>query len=131
MTIYKSFTFDAAHKLTRVPAGHKCANMHGHSYVLIVYVTGEADENGMIIDYGDLAAAVAPIVAQLDHQTLNDIHGLHNPTTEVLAPWIGRRVCAALPGFAIRVEVKESFTTGCTWEPRAISARPKGSARTN
>lgn len=115
MTIYKSFTFDSAHKLTKVPAGHKCATMHGHTYQLTVFVAGEPDESGMLIDYADLAGAVAPIVAQLDHQTLNDIHGLHNPTTEVLAPWIGLRVRAALPGRDISIEVKESSTTGCLW----------------
>lgn len=113
MKIYKEFTFDSAHKLTRVPAGHKCANMHGHTYRLIVYISGEVDERGMVIDYAELAAAVAPILAQIDHQTLNDIHGLENPTTEVLAPWIWRRIHAALPNYAIDIEVKESSTTGC------------------
>ncbi len=120
MTIYKEFTFDSAHKLTRVPAGHKCANMHGHTYRLIVSIHGEPDETGMLIDYADLAAAVAPIILQVDHQTLNDLHGLENPTTEVVAPWLWRRIHAALPEHKMTVELKESSTTGCIYAgPRA------------
>lgn len=115
MTIYKEFTFDSAHKLTRVPADHKCATMHGHTYRLIVSVHGEPDDRGMIIDYAELTDAIAPILRQLDHQTLNGIHGLDNPTTEVLAPWIWRRLHAALPDYKISVEVKESSTTGCIY----------------
>lgn len=116
MRIYKDFTFDSAHKLTRVPAGHKCANMHGHTYVLRVFITGEPDDRGMLIDYAELADALAPIIKQVDHQTLNDIHGLDNPTTEVLAPWLWRRIKAALPDYDIAVEVKESSTTGCYYD---------------
>lgn len=117
MTIYKRFTFDSAHRLTRVPEGHKCATMHGHTYVLIVYVEGEPDESGMIIDYAELAAAVEPVVALVDHQTLNEIEGLENPTTEVLAPWLWERISSALIGYRIWVEVKESSTTGCVYRP--------------
>lgn len=117
MTIYKSFTFDSAHRLTKVPADHKCATMHGHTYILIVFVTGEPGSAGMIIDYADLARAVEPIVRQVDHKTLNEIHGLENPTTEVLAPWLGRQISAALPECRIHIELKESSTTGCTWNP--------------
>lgn len=115
MTIWKRFTFDSAHFLTGVPDGHKCARMHGHTYRLTVSITGEVDERGMIIEYAELAAAVEPVVAQVDHYTLNDIPGLENPTTEVLAPWLWDRIAAALPGFMIAVEVEESSTTGCVY----------------
>lgn len=124
MTIYKEFTFDAAHKLTRVPAGHKCARMHGHTYRLIVSIEGEPDESGMIIDYADLAAAVEPILAQVDHHTLNDLHGLENPTTEVVAPWLWRRIHAALPKHVMTVELKESSSTGCVYDGNDRKRKP-------
>lgn len=123
MTIYKEFTFDSAHRLTRVPAGHKCAQMHGHTYRLIVSIHGEPDESGMIIDYADLAAAVESVVRQVDHQTLNDIHGLENPTTEVVAPWLWRRIYAALPTHHMTLELKESSTTGCIYDGNAQRKR--------
>ena len=123
MTVYQSFSFDCAHRLTGVPPDHKCAAMHGHTYLLTVYITGEPDpETGMVIDYADLAMAVEPIVAEIDHKTLNDIEELSNPTTEVLTPWIGRQIMWALPGRRITVEVKESSTTGCIWESGVIAA---------
>ena len=59
MTIWKTFTFDSAHWLPKVPVGHKCGRVHGHTYQLTVYVTGEPDESGMIIDYADLASSKA------------------------------------------------------------------------
>ncbi|MCH9822319.1 MAG: 6-carboxytetrahydropterin synthase, partial [Bacteroidetes bacterium] len=37
MLIYKQFTFDSAHQLPNVPEGHKCKNLHGHTYHLTVY----------------------------------------------------------------------------------------------
>ena len=32
MRIFKTFTFDSAHSLPHVPDGHKCKNIHGHTY---------------------------------------------------------------------------------------------------
>lgn len=118
-TIAKTFDFDAAHFLPNVPDGHKCKRMHGHTYRVTVYVTGKPDpETGMICDYQDIADAWGPVHAVLDHHTLNDIEGLENPTTELLAPWVFKRLAAQLPGLS-RVRVYESSTTFCevtTWE---------------
>ena len=38
--IFKEFTFEAAHKLPNVPEGHKCGRLHGHSFVVRLYITG-------------------------------------------------------------------------------------------
>ena len=43
MEIYKDFSFDSAHFLPNVPDGHKCKNMHGHTYKLRVFVKGTPD----------------------------------------------------------------------------------------
>ena len=38
--IFREFTFEAAHRLTHVPDGHKCARLHGHSYRVEIRVDG-------------------------------------------------------------------------------------------
>ena len=49
--IYREFTFESAHRLPHVPAGHKCARLHGHSYRVQVHVSGPVGEqSGWIMD---------------------------------------------------------------------------------
>lgn len=94
----KSFTFEAAHSLPCFPEGHKCRRLHGHSFRVEVVVAGDIDPaKGYLIDYGDIKAACAPLRARLDHYHLNEIEGLSNPTSELLARWIWDRLRAALP----------------------------------
>lgn len=114
MTVYKEFTFDSAHWLPNVPVGHKCGRVHGHTYRLIVSVSGEPDCSGMIIDYADIAVAVLPILETIDHHLLNEIDGLDNPTTEVLARWLWNEIRIKIRR-PIAVEVKESASTGCLY----------------
>lgn len=112
-TICKAFDFDAAHWLPNVPADHKCHRMHGHTYRVELVLCGDVDERGMIADYSDIEAAWLPVHATIDHRILNDVAGLENPTTELLAPWIASRL--DLPGL-VRVRVYESSTTWCEVE---------------
>jgi 6-pyruvoyltetrahydropterin/6-carboxytetrahydropterin synthase len=51
---------------------------------------------------------------QLDHRYLNDIEGLENPTSEVLAMWIWERLRPKLPALA-RVVIHETCTSGCEY----------------
>lgn len=96
--IRKSISFEAAHRLTGVPEGHKCARLHGHSFEATFIVRGPLDPKaGWVVDFGDVKAAVAPIIARLDHYYLNDIAGLENPTSEVLAKWIYDRAKKSIP----------------------------------
>ncbi|HQL01618.1 MAG TPA: 6-carboxytetrahydropterin synthase QueD, partial [Smithellaceae bacterium] len=93
MEIFKVFHFDAAHRLPRVPEGHKCAKMHGHSFRVEIHVGGKADsDSGWVMDFADIAAAFEPLLEQLDHKNLNGIAGLENPTSENLCRWIWRRL---------------------------------------
>lgn len=115
MEIFKSFTFEAAHRLPNVPTGHKCARLHGHSYQVTVFVTGQPDkESGWVIDFGDIKAACKPIREALDHRYLNDIEGLENPTSENIAHWIWQRLKSGLPQLA-KVEIRETCTSGCIY----------------
>lgn len=115
MELFKEFTFEAAHRLPNVPEGHKCARLHGHSYRVVVHVEGPVDEElGWVIDFGDISSVVKPVIADLDHYYLNDIPGLENPTSEVLAQWIWERLGPSLPLLSAIV-VRETCTSGCVY----------------
>src|SRR5699024_10732593 len=112
MEIYKQFTVEAAHRLPNVPEGHKCARLHGHSFGIELRVAGEPDAHtGWVIDFAVIKAAFAPIFDQLDHHYLNEVAGLENPTSEVLAQWIWRQLAPRLPGLSA-VTVRETCTAG-------------------
>jgi 6-pyruvoyltetrahydropterin/6-carboxytetrahydropterin synthase len=115
MEIFREFTFEAAHRLPNVPKGHKCERLHGHSYKVIVHVEAPVDPQlGWVMDFGDLKKAFKPLEAQLDHYYLNDIEGLENPTSEVLARWIWDRLKPTLPGLSA-LTVRETCTSGCIY----------------
>jgi len=102
MIIKTKDTFEAAHKLDFLPPGHKCTNLHGHSYWVSVYVDGDDDDNGMLVEYGDVRA----IIQSLDHKFLNEI--VSNPTTENVARWLCRKIRAICPPDSyVRIRVKE------------------------
>ncbi|MFD4292858.1 6-carboxytetrahydropterin synthase QueD [Rhodococcus sp. NPDC058505] len=113
--IFREFSFEAAHRLPNVPEGHKCARLHGHSYRFSVHVEGQVDPTlGWIMDFGDLKQVVRPLVEQLDHYYLNEIEGLENPTSEVLAVWLWERLHPGLPGLSA-ITVRETCTSGSTY----------------
>ena len=115
MEIFKEFTFEAAHRLPNVPEGHKCARLHGHSFVVRVYVEGPVEHNsGWVVDFADIKAAFKPLYHQLDHHYLNEIGGLENPTSENLAIWIWDRMKSKLPLLS-KVETQETCTCGCAY----------------
>jgi 6-pyruvoyltetrahydropterin/6-carboxytetrahydropterin synthase len=115
MEIFKEFRFEAAHRLPHVPPGHKCGRLHGHSYRVQLHVEGTPDPvTGWIIDFGEIKRAFKPIHDQLDHNYLNDIEGLENPTSEVLARWIFDRTRLVVPTL-VRVIIFETCTSGCSY----------------
>ena len=115
MEIWKEFTFEAAHLLPNVPDDHKCKRLHGHSYRVRVCVEGDLHPKlAWVVDFADIAKAFEPLRLRLDHYYLNEIEGLENPTSEVLARWIWTRLQPVLPGLS-RVEVSETCTAGCVY----------------
>lgn len=113
--LIKEFRFEAAHRLPMVPEGHKCARLHGHSFRFEIHVRGPVDpRSGWLIDYGEISEAVRPVRKELDHQYLNEIPGLENPTSEVLAAWIWARVKPKLPNLSA-VVVEETCTARCVF----------------
>lgn len=115
MEIFKEFIFEAAHRLPNVPPGHKCARLHGHSFRVSIHVSGPVDPHlGWVMDFGDIKSAFGPLYDRLDHYYLNEIEGLENPTSEVLARWIWQRLAPDLPLLSA-VHIHETCTTGCIY----------------
>ena len=111
----RSFTFEAAHWLPTFPEGHKCRQVHGHSFAVEIAVEGEVDPvKGYLIDFGEIKAACEPIRKRLDHQCLNEIEGLENPTAEMLARWIWERLVPELPLLAA-VTIQETCNCRCKY----------------
>ncbi|MGL4766724.1 MAG: 6-pyruvoyl trahydropterin synthase family protein [Formosimonas sp.] len=90
--------FCAAHYLPNVPQGHQCGRLHGHTFKVRLLA-------GMSL--AELRQAWQPLREQLHNAYLNDIDGLHNPTSETLTEWLWQR----LPQLHA-VEVFETRTAG-------------------
>jgi 6-pyruvoyltetrahydropterin/6-carboxytetrahydropterin synthase len=115
MDIFRKFQVEAAHHLPNVPAGHKCARLHGHSFLIEVHVSGDVgDSTGWVMDFADLKRIFQPLYNQLDHHYLNEIEGLENPTSENLAKWIWQKLQDDLIGLS-KVIVQETCNAGCTY----------------
>jgi len=108
--------FEAAHRLPKVQPGHKCSRLHGHSFKVELVVFGPVNpETGWFIDYGEIDAVWRPLHEQLDHNYLNELPGLENPTSENLAYWIWQRLKPNLPSLE-RIVVHETCDSRCEYE---------------
>ena len=96
--VFKDFVIDCAHSLPFVPEGHKCRNVHGHTYKIRVCLKGELDPVlGWVEDFAVIKAAFEPLKELLDHRYINDVAGLENPTAENLAIWVWNKLRKELP----------------------------------
>jgi len=111
--ISRSFTIEAAHRLPHVPEGHKCSRLHGHSFKITLHVGGELDPKlGWVVDFADIDRAFEPIFKLLDHRYLNEVPGLENPTSELIARFVLERV--KLPSGELKaVSISETCASGC------------------
>jgi 6-pyruvoyltetrahydropterin/6-carboxytetrahydropterin synthase len=115
MEVFKIFRFESAHRLPHVPEGHQCGRLHGHSFQVEIHVSGPIDDQtGWVMDFADIKKAFKPLYNQLDHNFLNEIEGLENPTSEVLARWIWRELKPRLDILS-KVVVQETCTAGCIY----------------
>ena len=116
MLIFKEFTFDSAHFLPHVPDGHKCKEMHGHTYRLRVWIEGNPDPViGWVMDFAGLKKIIKPVIDKIDHTVLNNIEGLENPTCEHIAIWIWDNIKPLVPALA-KIELHETPTSGVIYE---------------
>lgn len=122
-TLTKEFRFEASHQLPHHDG--KCARLHGHSWRLIVAVTGEelcteGSKSGMLLDYARMKTVVQPLVDEyLDHWHLNDRLQIESPTSERIARWVYTELVSrfAEPVSLAWVEIGETCTSSCRYAP--------------
>jgi len=90
--VWRRYIFESAHRLPNVPTGHKCGRMHGHGFEVILHADQDLGGREIGVDYDHLDELWAPIHVELHQACLNDIAGLENPTSELIASWIWRRL---------------------------------------
>jgi 6-pyruvoyltetrahydropterin/6-carboxytetrahydropterin synthase len=108
-------SFNAAHQLCDPALSEeenrrlfgKCANLHGHNYVLEVVVAGEIDPaSGYVLDLKLLSEVIGrQIIRDVDHRNLNvDVPWLKEliPTAENLARAFWERLQPELPAGLLR-----------------------------
>ena len=105
--VKKRFEISAAHYL-KLDYESKCANPHGHNWIVDVYLRSETlDSNGMIMDFTHIKRKIKD---KFDHKVINDVVDF-NPTAENLAKYI----CDELAPYCYRTDVRESENNVATY----------------
>ena len=106
MDMFVDFDFAASRRLPLLPETHPCARVPGPQFMVRVTLRGAVDRrSGWMTDFGEVEAQLEQIKTEVDHRYLNDIDGLGNPTTEIIAEWLWRRLAGGVDGlFEIRVQ---------------------------
>lgn len=121
MDLIKIFTFDSAHRLPCVADGHKCSNVHGHTFKVEIHLTGQVDkEQAWVIDFADVKTICEPVISTLDHNFLNDIQGLQNPTSENSARWLWNKLSDQLRQLS-KIIVFESPESGVAFTKEDVT----------
>lgn len=109
------FQIESARFLPHLPKTHPCSNMHGHSFKIILTLKGGLDPQlGWVMDYHQISEVMKPLLNQLDHKVLNEVPGLQNPTSELVAKWIYEKAQAKL-SLLTSVTIMETPQTECTY----------------
>jgi 6-pyruvoyltetrahydropterin/6-carboxytetrahydropterin synthase len=113
--IYQEFSFRATHSLPHVSTEHQCARAYGHAFKVKIVLEGALGaESGWVLDFAEIEQTWMGLFEQLNAHHLNDVPGLENPTSEMIAQWIGRQMLLMIP--TVRsVEVKETDSVGAIW----------------
>ena len=106
--VSKEFTFDAAHHLHNYEG--KCKNLHGHTYRVVLGLSGYTDERGLMMDFGEIKDVwKQKIEIFLDHHYLNETLPPMNTTAENIVVWIYERLVEALLEERTYKEVRVEF----------------------
>ena len=96
-----------------------CVSIGGDAIVGTTYAElmpfFEADRETEAALRSAIAEAFQPLWERLDHNYLNEIEGLENPTSEIIAIWIWDRLKPSLPLLS-KIVVGETCTAGCVYE---------------
>lgn len=67
-TIRKQFKFEMAHQLFDSYSADCHENLHGHSYILELYIRSiDLDNTGMVVDFGEVKSLVGDYINSWDH----------------------------------------------------------------
>ena len=116
ISISKEFHFSASHVLKDLPNGHPCGRLHGHNYIIKVFLSGPVNEVGFVQDYKELEPLKHYIDSKLDHRHLNEIFPNFNPTVENMSKYIFERFKPIFPLMSA-IEMSETPKTNCRYEP--------------
>jgi 6-pyruvoyltetrahydropterin/6-carboxytetrahydropterin synthase len=119
LTVTKIVEFEAAHTLPRHTG--KCKNLHGHTYRLEVEVErsngiNALSEDGMVVDFSYVKAALAPVIEKMDHSYLNDSTGLEMPTAESMILWLKENVIWPDGVHPVRIRLWETSNSYAEWK---------------
>ena len=112
-------TFSAAHQLKGYDGD--CRNLHGHNYSVVVHVAAEKlNDIGIALDFKLLKAALDGVIGAYDHHNLSELPEFQavNPTSEILAMTIYRKMSAKLKDGNVRVtgvRIGESENSAITY----------------
>ena len=112
MELFVKFDFAASRSLTKLPKEHPCSRVHGHTFEVQITLVGEVDPStGFMVDFSLVEEKLDNVKAIVDHRYLNDINGLENPTTEILAQWLWQNLSRDLTTLT-EIRVKEHYSRG-------------------
>ena len=102
--VSKRMEIAGSHQL-KLPYSSKCENLHGHNWIVTVYIGANELISGMVLDFTHIKKAIHD---KLDHHNLNDVLDF-NPTAENIAQWIAKEVDLMREGVhCFKVTVQES-----------------------
>ncbi len=103
VAVSKTFTFDSAHHLHLYEG--KCKSLHGHTYKLIITISGMVDELGITVDFTEIKQLYEEVVKKkLDHQYLNEVLPPMNTTAENMIVWIWEQLERKLQEWGLKKE---------------------------
>lgn len=110
--VKKRMEIAGSHQLD-LPYKSKCSNLHGHNWIITVYVCSpKLTDYGMVTDFTHIKKCIHD---KLDHQNLNTVLKHINPTAENIAMWIFNQLNFGTSGIpdnpyatCYKVEVQES-----------------------
>ena len=97
--------FSSSHQLRHYEG--KCEHMHGHNFTVEVDVIGQHldPKLGILMDFKELKRLLKIVTEELDHRHLNDLSAFaeQNPSSELLATFVFRRMVELLAGHPVRL----------------------------
>ena len=83
--------------------------------MITLRLIGESVEPiGWVRDYHEIQKSVEPTLKKLDHQVLNKVPGLENPTSENLSYWLYNEIKKTIPEL-VQIIVAETPSTECRY----------------